>query len=76
MNDEYRVDMKAYEGMTEAKTDFMTNGLDGRIPIRKVIKSPGLYTELDLISAKVKLHDMENFQVPPGFKLKKRDPRK
>lgn len=76
VNDEYRVDMKAYEGKTEAKTDFMTLGLDGRIPIRKVIKSPGLYTELDMISTKVKLHDMENFQVPPGFKLKKRDPRK
>ena len=76
VNDAYKVDMSLYEGKTEAKTDFMTQGLDGRIPIRKVIKTPGLSTELDMLSAKNTLHDMENFQIPAGFKLKKRDPRK
>ena len=76
VNDKYKVDLSLYEGKTEAKTDFLTQGLEGRIPIRKVIKSPGLYTEIDMTSVTEKIHDMENFQVPAGFKIKKRDPRK
>ncbi len=76
VNDQYKVDMALYNGMTEAKADFMTKGLDGRIPLRKVIKTPLITTELDLMSVKKTVHDPENFQIPKGFKIKKRDPRK
>jgi hypothetical protein len=75
VNDLYRVDLALYVGKTEAKADFMTKGLEGRIPLRKVIKTPSLTTELDLMSIKKAVHDPENFLVPKGFKLKKRDPR-
>jgi hypothetical protein len=76
VNDQYKVDMGLYVGMTEAKADFLTKGLEGCIPLRKVIKSPMLTTELDLMSVKKTTHAPENFLIPEGFKLKKRDPRK
>jgi hypothetical protein len=76
VNDQYRVDMALYGGKTEAKTDFLTNGLEGRIPLRKVMKTAYLTTELDLMSVKKTTHAPENFQIPAGFKIKKRDPRK
>lgn len=76
VNDQYKVDLALYDGMTEAKADFLTKGLDGRIPLRKVIKTPTLTTELDLLVVKKTVHDAENFKIPEGFKLKKRDPRK
>jgi hypothetical protein len=76
VSDLYRVDLKLYDGKTEAKADFMTRGLEGRIPLRKVIKSPNLETMLDLNSVKKTVHAPENFQIPAGFKIKKRDPRK
>ena len=76
INDQYKVDMTLYTGKTEAKADFMTKGLNGCIPLRKVMKTPSLTTELDLLSVKKTVHAPENFMVPTGFKIKKRDPRK
>lgn len=76
VNDQYRVDLSLYQGKTEAKTDFLTHGLEGRIPLRKVMKTALLTTELDLISVKKTTHAPENFRIPEGFKIKKRDPRK
>ena len=76
VSDLYKVDPALYAGMTEAKADFLTKGLEGRIPLRKVMKTPMLTTELDLISVTKKVHAPENFQIPAGFKIKKRDPRK
>lgn len=76
VSDLYRVDLSLYDGKTEAKTDFLTNGLEGRIPLRKIMKTPTLTTELDLMSVKKTTHAPENFQIPEGFKIKKRDPRK
>jgi hypothetical protein len=76
VSDLYRVDLSLFEGKTEAKTDFLTNGLEGRIPLRKVMKTPMLTTELDLMAVKKTEHAPENFMIPAGFKIKKRDPRK
>lgn len=76
VSDLYQVDMTLYASHTEAKTDFLTKGLEGRIPLRKVIQTPNLTTEIDLISVKKTTHDPENFLIPHGFVLKKRDPRK
>jgi hypothetical protein len=76
VNDLYKVDLSLFAGKTEAKTDFLTKGLEGRIPLRKVMKTATLTTELDLMSVKKVVHDDENFKIPAGFKIKKRDPRK
>lgn len=75
VTDKYRVDPKLYEGKKDAKADFLTPGLDGRIPFRKVIKTPDVTTEIDLTSIKSKSLDKENFMIPDGFIVKKRDPR-
>lgn len=77
VHDKYRVDTLHYHGKKkdEAKADFLTKGLDGRIPLRKIIKSPRLNIELDLLSIAPKELDIENFRIPQGFKLKGRDPR-
>ncbi len=75
VSDLYKVDLALFVGKTEAKTDFMTKGLEGRIPLKKIIKTPTLTTELDLLSVKKAVHSPENFMVPKGFKIKRRDPR-
>lgn len=76
VTDAIRVNMDLYAGMDKAKADFMTKGLDGRIPLRKLIKSPGLTTEIDMRSVKARKLEKENFLIPASFKLKGRDPRK
>lgn len=76
VNDQYRVDPHLFEDKDEAKADFLTKGLDGRIPFMKIIKTPGLTTELELKLIKSRDLDIENFRIPHGFKIKKRDPRK
>jgi hypothetical protein len=76
VNDQYKVDVALFAGKTEAKADFLTKGLDGRIPLRKVMKTPNITTELDLITITKKVHEPENFMIPKGIKVKKRDPRK
>jgi hypothetical protein len=76
VNDAVRINLDLYAGMDKARADFLTEGLDGRIPLRKIIKSPGLTTEIDMRSLKAKDLDKENFLIPASFKLKNRDPRK
>jgi len=73
--DKYRVDSKLYEGKKDAKADFLTPGLEGRIPLKKVIQTPNVTTEISLMSIKPKALDASNFQIPEGFVVKKRDPR-
>lgn len=76
VTDAVRVNTDLYAGKDKAKADFMTKGLDGRIPLRKIIKTPGLTTEIDMRSVKARKLEKENFLIPASFKLKGRDPRK
>ncbi|MEM0996144.1 MAG: hypothetical protein AAGN35_03650 [Bacteroidota bacterium] len=76
VSDQYRVDTQAYAGKDKAKADFLTLGLEGRIPLRKIIKTPSLTTEIDLRNAQPRDLDIENFRIPESFKLRGRDPRK
>ncbi|MCB9235751.1 MAG: hypothetical protein H6581_29155 [Bacteroidia bacterium] len=78
VTDKYRVDLKNYEGKdkNEAKADFLTPGLDGRIPLRKVIKQANLTITTEYSSITPKALGEANFKIPRGFKRKKRDPRK
>lgn len=75
VTDEYRVDPALFEGKKDAKADFLVEGLEGRIPLKKVIKTPELVTEIELVSIKATTHDIANFRIPKGFILRKRDPR-
>ena len=73
--DKYKVDLTPYAGKKDAKADFLTDGLEGRIPLRKVIKTAEIVTEIDMLSITVKELDKENFQIPANFIIRKRDPR-
>lgn len=75
VNDKFRVEPNLFSGKEEAKANFLTRGLDGRIPLKTVIKQPGLTTEIDLDFISEKELEKENFQIPEGFKRKVRDPR-
>jgi hypothetical protein len=75
VTDKFRVDPALFAGKKDAKADFLTDGLQGRIPLRKIIKTPEVITEIDLISIKEVSHDIQNFRIPKGFTMRKRDPR-
>lgn len=75
VTDEFRVDPKLFESKKDAKADFLVEGLEGRIPLRKVIKTPEVVTEIELVSITATQHDIANFRIPQGFVLRKRDPR-
>jgi hypothetical protein len=75
VTDEFRVDPALFANKKDAKADFLVEGLEGRIPLRKVIKTPEVVTEIDLASIKAVTHDISNFRIPEGFVLRKRDPR-
>lgn len=77
VSDKFRVDTTLYAGeeKDEAKADFLIKGLGGRIPLKKVIKTRMLTTELEVTKInQTELHE-ENFLIPESFKLKGRDPR-
>lgn len=75
VNDDFRVNTDYFKDQDEAKANFLTEGLDGRIPLKTIIKEPGLTTEIELVSIEKKTLDKENFLIPASFKLKGRDPR-
>jgi hypothetical protein len=75
VNDDFRVNTDYFKDQDEAKANFLTEGLGGRIPLKTIIKEPGLTTEIELVSIEKKTLDKENFLIPSNFKLKGRDPR-
>lgn len=73
--DQYRVDTTVYDTLTEAKANFLVRGLGGRIPIRTIIKQPGLVITTTAVTMKRKNIDPANFVIPMGWKVKGRDNR-
>ena len=74
--DEFKMDVTKFDGHEGAKADFLTKGLEGKIPLKKVIKSPNLTTTITVFRIVPQEFKEELFYIPPGFTLKKRDPRK
>lgn len=75
VSDKYRVNLHKFDGKDEAKASFLTQGLEGRIPLKTVIKTPNLTTETVISVITPKALDAENFLIPSDFKLKPRDHR-
>lgn len=77
VHDDFRVDTTLFDTLDGAKADFLIQGLAGRIPLMKVIKTPGLETSVELAVIKHEKFPIEAFAIPEGFSgKKKRDPRK
>ena len=71
----YRVDTSLYKGKEEAKADFLTPGLGGMIPLKKVMREKTLTTTLEYTKIEARHLPMENFRIPEGYQRKKRDHR-
>ncbi len=73
--DKYRVDVSGIIGKKDAKANFLTNGLDGRIPLKSKTVTPELTIEVEVAKIELKKFDVAQFRIPEGYKVKKRDPR-
>jgi hypothetical protein len=75
VSDKYRINLNKYANKDDAKASFLTEGLDGRIPLKTIIKTPDLTTETVVNAIQPKALEIENFRIPSDFKLKPRDHR-
>ncbi|MEO0581845.1 MAG: hypothetical protein AAF135_06470 [Bacteroidota bacterium] len=73
VNDDYRVDAGAYPSDTRSKASWLAPGLEGRIPLRTIKKQKGLSVLTDLVSIGSSSFALDQFRIPPGFKVKGRD---
>lgn len=77
VHDDFRVNTALFDTLDKAKADFLVEGLEGRIPLMKVIKTPNMETSVELAVIKREEFPSEAFRIPEGFSnKKKRDPRK
>ncbi len=75
VSDKYRVNRDLFEGKN-ARADFLTKGLDGRIPVKKVVKKEGITITSVMARINPVTHSQAMFAIPDGFARKLRDPRK
>ncbi|MEZ4829390.1 MAG: DUF4412 domain-containing protein [Bacteroidia bacterium] len=71
--DKYRINTTLYPHNTRAKASFLAAGLDGRIPLKTVMQEPGLTVVTTVTKVTPKPFDSEQFRIPAGFEVKKRD---
>lgn len=72
---EYRVDTTVFDTLTEAKANFLTRGLGGRIPLKTVMKQPGLTITTTVVTMKREKLPTGGFMIPEGWVVKGRDNR-
>lgn len=73
VNDQYRVDLDAFPEKIRARPFFLIEGLQGRIPLKVVKRQQGLTVVQTASSIKVREFSPEQFEIPPGFTVEKRD---
>lgn len=75
VSDAYKVDLKPYAGKKDAKANYLTPGLEGRIPLKTVIKESGLVTTMVCTKITPRALEDSQFKFPTGWEIKKRDHR-
>ncbi|MEM7659141.1 MAG: DUF4412 domain-containing protein [Bacteroidota bacterium] len=73
VSDEYRVNLARFPDRANTKASFLARGLDGRIPLKTIKRQSGLIAVTTLTKVMPREFDEEQFQIPPNFKVKKRD---
>ena len=73
--DQYRVDTTLFDSLDNAKANFLVRGLGGRIPLKTVIKQPGLTITTSMDSKKREKLPAQGFLIPEGWVVKGRDNR-
>ena len=77
VHDDFRINTALFDTLDKAKADFLVEGLEGRIPLMKVIKTPSMETSVALAKIQREEFPGEAFTIPEGFSnKKKRAPRK
>jgi hypothetical protein len=73
VSDKYQVDLSQFEGKKRAKPFFLVEGLNGRIPLKILRKSEGLTVETKVAKITPREFAPEQFRLPEGFTIDKRD---
>lgn len=73
VSDQYRIDLSRYKGKENAKPLFLVQGLEGRIPLKTVKKEPGLTVSTTVVKIEPKPFSPDQFSLPPGTEIKRRD---
>lgn len=71
----YRIDPALFEGKKDAQVNFLTIGLDGRIPLKTVRKTAALTVTTKADQVIPRKLEVEQFRIPPNFVIKLRDNR-
>jgi hypothetical protein len=75
VHDDYRAHTAAFPEDARTKASFLTQGLEGRIPLKIVKKEPGLTVETTVVKLDRKPLDPAQFLIPKGFEVGNRDKR-
>lgn len=75
VHSDYRIDPALFEGKKDAQVNFLTIGLDGRIPLKTVRKTPNLTVTTTYTAIIPRKFEMGQFRIPKGFPVKPRDNR-
>ncbi|MEM9985857.1 MAG: hypothetical protein AAF804_12275 [Bacteroidota bacterium] len=73
VSDDYRIDRNAFPEIPRSKAMFLVKGLEGRIPIRTIKRTPTLTVTTNLSNLSNEDYVKENFTIPEGFRVKWRD---
>lgn len=73
VSDDYRVDRSQYPKRPRSKASFLAAGLEGRIPLKTIKQQQGLIVTTSVSEIKPRTLSQEQFRIPPGFEVHKRD---
>lgn len=75
VNDQYRIDPDLFKGKKDAQVNFLTAGLNGRIPLKTVRKTSVLTVTTQATQIQPRKLDISQFRIPENFVIKPRDNR-
>jgi hypothetical protein len=75
VTDLYRIDPTLFEGKKDAQVNFLTLGLDGRIPLKTVRKTAALIVTTQADQVIPRKLEVSQFRIPANFIIKPRDNR-
>ena len=75
VNDQYRIDPDLFKGKKDAQVNFLTAGLNGRIPLKTVRKTSVLTVTTQATQIQPRKLDISQFRIPENFLIKPRDNR-
>jgi hypothetical protein len=73
VSDQYVVDLVFFEGKKRAKPLFLVKGLDGKIPLKIIRKTPNLTVVTTVKQFTPRTFSTEQFELPTDFEVSKRD---